>query len=287
MRSFKEIIREAKKRGPFRLALAASKDEEAKEAIKRAEEEGIVKGILIEDKGEEASLRAVEMIRNDEADLIMKGALTTAQFIHPILDKEKGLTTGRLLSHVAVFEAFHRLILASDAAINISPNLKEKKEIIQNAIELAHLLEIQKPKVALLAPIEKITSKIPVTQEAIALKKMDWKEAIVDGPLALDNAISIEAAKKKGIENPIAGKADILIFPDITSGNIFYKSLIYFAKVKMAGIVMGAKAPIILTSRADSKETKFLSIALGALVANFRGAGPASAFSVRGPLRPV
>lgn len=271
MRSFKEIIEEAKRRGSFRLALAASKDEEAKEAIKRAEEEGIVKGIFIEDKGEEASLRAVEMVRNDEADLIMKGALTTAQFMHPILDKEKGLTTGRLLSHVAVFEAFHRLILASDAAINISPNLKEKKEIIQNAIELAHLLGIPEPKVALLAPIEKITSKIPVTQEAIALKKMDWKEAVVDGPLALDNAISIEAARKKGIKSLVAGKADVLILPEITSGNIFYKSLIYFAKVRMAGIVMGAKAPIILTSRADSKETKFLSIALGALMTKRKG----------------
>lgn len=271
MRSFKEIIEEAKRRGSFRLALAASKDEEAKEAIKRAEEEGIVKGIFIEDKGEEASLRAVEMVRNDEADLIMKGALTTAQFMHPILDKEKGLTTGRLLSHVAVFEAFHRLILASDAAINISPNLKEKKEIIQNAIELAHLLGIPEPKVALLAPIEKITSKIPVTQEAITLKKMDWKEAIVDGPLALDNAISIEAARKKGIKSLVAGKVDVLILPEITSGNIFYKSLIYFAKVKMAGIVMGAKAPIILTSRADSKETKFLSIALGVLMTKRKG----------------
>lgn len=271
MKSFKEIIEEAKRRGPLQLVLAASQDEEAREAIKRAEKEGIAKGIFIREKGEETSLKAVEMVRNDETDLIMKGALTTAQFMHPILDKEKGLATGRLLSHVAVFEAFHRLILASDAAINISPNLKEKKEIIQNAIELAHPLGIPEPKVALLAPIEKVISKIPITHEAIALKKMDWKEAIVDGPLALDNAISVEAARKKGIKSPVAGKADILILPDITSGNIFYKSLIYFARIKMAGIVMGAKVPIILTSRADSKETKFLSIALAVLMAKRKG----------------
>lgn len=271
MRSFKEIIREAKRRGPFRLVLAASQDEEAREAIKRAEKEGIVRGILIEDKGEKATSKAVELVRSSEADLIMKGALTTAQFMHSILDKEKGLTTGRLLSHVAVFEAFNRLILASDAAINISPNLEEKKEIIQNALGLAYLLGIQRPKVALLAPIEKVTSKIPITQEALALKETGWKEAVVDGPLALDNAISIKAARKKGIRSPVAGRADILIFPDITSGNIFYKSLIYFAKIKMAGVVTGAKVPIILTSRADNKETKFLSIALGALMAKREG----------------
>lgn len=266
MRSFEEIIEEAKRKGPLRLVLAASRDEESREAIKRAEKEGIVKGILIEDTGEEAASKAVEMVRNGEVDLIMKGALTTAQFIHSILDKEKGLTISRLLSHVAVFEFRGRLILASDAAINISPNREEKKEIIQNAIELAHLLGIQKPKVALLAPIEKVTSKIPVTQEAIALKKMEWKEAVVDGPLALDNAISIGAARKKGTKSPVAGKTDILILPDITSGNIFYKSLIYFAKMKMAGVVVGAKTPIILTSRTDSEETKFLSIALGTLM---------------------
>jgi phosphate butyryltransferase len=271
MRSFKEITREAKGRGPLRLVLAASQDEEAKEAIKRAEAEGITKGIFIEGKAEETAPKAVELVRNGKAGLLMKGALTTAQFMHPILDKEKGLTTGRLLSHVAVFEFKNRLILASDAAINIFPKLKEKKGIIKNAIELAHLLGIQKPKVALLAPIEKVTPKIPITQEAIALKKMEWKGAIIDGPLALDNTISIEAAKKKGIKSPVAGRADILILPNITSGNIFYKSLIYFAKVKMAGVVMGAKVPIVLTSRADSKETKFLSIALGALMAKRKG----------------
>lgn len=266
MRSFKEIIKEAKRRGPFRLALAASQDEEAKEAVRRAEKKGIAKGIFIREKGEEASSKAVELVRDGEADLIMKGSLTTAQFMHPILDKEKGLTMGRLLSHVAVFEAFDRLILASDVAINISPYIEEKKEIIQNAVELAHLLEIPEPKVAILAPLEKINPKIPITQEADSLKRRDWKGAIVDGPLALDNAVSILAARKKGIKGPVAGRADILILPDITSGNIFYKSLIYFARMKMAGIVMGAKAPIILTSRADSEETKFLSIALGTLL---------------------
>lgn len=212
------------------------------------------------------------MIRDKEADIPMKGLLQTAEFLHAILDKEFGLVPENgLISEVSVCEFNQRLIIISDCAINILPDLDTKKKIIDNAVSLAHKLGIDVPKVALLAPVEVVNSAIPVTVEAAILTKMGQRKqikgAIIDGPLALDNAISEEAAMHKGIESDVAGKADILIVPDLMSGNIMHKTLTYFAHIPSAGTVVGANCPIIMTSRTDPPDEKFNSIMVALLMA--------------------
>jgi phosphate butyryltransferase len=217
---------------------------------------------------------AIELIRNGEADLLMKGLCSTATLMRGVLDKDNGLRGTGLLSHLALFEIqnYPKLILMSDAAMNIAPTLEEKIAITRNAIEAAHRLEIANPKVALITAVEKINpGKMPATTDAAIISKMSErgqiKGAVVDGPLALDNAFSKKSCEIKGITSEVGGDADIAIVPDIESGNIFYKLMSYLAGAKTAGIIVGAAAPIILTSRADSDEVKFLSIATAARMA--------------------
>jgi len=294
MRELKEILSLAKSIGPKRIAVAKAEDEEVFLALDQARREKIVQGILVGSKEKikeladknkinlsdydlieeqdplKATLLCTQLINQGKADLMMKGLLDTGIFMKGILDKDKGLSTGKLLTHVAVFEIpdFPRLLLLTDAAINIAPTLMEKAQIVQNAVDLAISLRIEKPKVACIAAMEKVNpEKMPATMDAACLSMMakrgQIKSAVVDGPFGLDNAISEESAKIKGVKSPIAGKADILLCPDIEAGNVIYKTLVEFAKAKCAAIVLGTKAPVVLTSRADSHETKFMSIALG------------------------
>ncbi len=203
----------------------------------------------------------------------MKGLIGTGDFLRALLDKEVGLRTGSLLSHVFVIElaGWDRLLFVTDAAMNVSPTLADKAVIIGNAATLAGSLGVDPVRVAVLAAVETVEAGMPATLEAASLAKMaergQIKGAIVDGPLALDNAISEEAARHKGIVSPVAGRADVLVVPDIEAGNMLGKSMVYFARARIAGLVMGAAKPVVVTSRADSAESKMLSIALGVVTA--------------------
>lgn len=294
MKTLNDILNLAKKIGPKKIAIASAEDFEVLCALEQARKEKIVNGILVgneekiipllakaqmdqknfeiinETDGLKASLLCCDLVNQKKADLMMKGLVGTTFFMRAILDKERGFSTGRLLTHLAVFEIpnYPKLLMLTDAAINISPNLMEKAQIIQNAVEVAHSLGIQTPLVACIAAVEKINpEKMPATVDAAALsimaKRGQITGALVDGPFGLDNAISEESAKVKGVKSPIAGKADILLAPDIEAGNVIYKTLIEFAQAKCAAIVLGTKGPVVLTSRADSHDTKFMSIALG------------------------
>ena len=300
MKSLNDILDLAKKIGPKKVAVALAEDEEVLLALEQARKERIIEGILMgtkekieklalknhidiqkfeiyeETDGFGASLKCCELINKGKADLIMKGLVGTAHFMKAILDKEKGLGTGKLLSHVAVFEIprYHKLLMITDAAINISPSLMEKAQIIQNAVDVSHSLGIETPLVACIAAVEKVNpDRMPATVDCACLSKMaqrgQIKGAIVDGPLGLDNAISEKSAEVKGVKSKVAGRADIILCPNIETGNVIYKTLIEFAQAKCAAIVVGTKVPVILTSRADSYETKLMSIALG--VASCRG----------------
>jgi phosphate butyryltransferase len=202
----------------------------------------------------------------------MKGLIPTADLLRAVLDKEFGLRTGRVLSHAATFEisGFERLLTVTDGGMNLAPALAQKADIIQNSVALVNALGISPVKVAALAAVEVVNPDMPATLDAAMLAKMaergQIKGAIVDGHLALDNAISAEAAAHKGIKSPVAGNVDVLLVPDINAGNVLGKSLIYFAKAKMAGLILGAARPVVVTSRADTHEGKVLSIALGALL---------------------
>ena len=216
---------------------------------------------------------AVELVSSGKADMVMKGLVDTATFLRSVLNKEVGLRTGKLMSHVAVFEieGIDRLIYLTDAAFNTYPDLKAKKQIIENAVSVAHACGLEIPKVAPICAVEVVNPDMPATLDASLLSKMNdrgqIKGCIVDGPLALDNAISEEAAHHKGITGPVAGKADVLVLPNIETANVMYKCLTYTSRSKNGGLLVGTSAPVILTSRADSFETKVHSIALAALVA--------------------
>jgi phosphate acetyltransferase len=222
---------------------------------------------------------AVELARAGEVEALMKGSLHTDELMGAVVPSGAGMRTKRRISHVFIMEvpAYPRMLLVTDAAINIAPGLEEKVDIVQNAIDLAHVLGIEQPKVALLSAVETVTSKMPSTLEAAALCKMADRGqitgALLDGPLAFDNAISEEAARAKKIVSPVAGQADILLVPDLESGNILAKQLTYLAGAEGAGIVLGARVPIVLTSRADSVRTRLASTAVMALVAHARRAG--------------
>lgn len=237
-----------------------------------AEEEGIdLAGmeILEEDDMVLAAYKAVEMIHLEEADLVMNGRALPVELMKAALDRDKGLRIGKVITDVSIFEIpdFDRLIFISDVAIVVSPNLAQKVAIVQNAIDTAIELGIEEPKVAILAATEMVNPEMPANMDAANLSKMAERGQIrgghVDGPLALDNAISLKAAEMKGIESRVAGHADILITPDVESGNILAKALAYFAKGHMAGVVVGAKCPIVMPSRSDPPQQKMLSLALG------------------------
>ncbi|KUP07347.1 phosphate butyryltransferase [Bacillus coahuilensis m2-6] len=215
-----------------------------------------------------AAEQAVKAVRENEANALMKGNVPTATILKAVLNKEFGLRTGAVLSHVAVFEipGYDRFTIVTDAAMNIAPTLQEKAQIIQNSVSVARSIGIELPKVAPLSAVEVVNPNMEATIDAASLTAMNRRgqipNCIVDGPLALDNAVNMEAAKHKGISGEVAGQADILLVPTIETGNILYKSLVYFANAKVGAVIAGAKAPIVLTSRADSAESKLYSMAL-------------------------
>ncbi|HSI65992.1 MAG TPA: phosphate butyryltransferase [Planococcus sp. (in: firmicutes)] len=220
------------------------------------------------DSPKQAAEAAVKSISGNEANVLMKGHIPTAELLKAVLNAEYGLRTGNVLCHVAAFEieGYDRLIFITDAGMNIEPDLKQKAQIIQNAVHIARSTGVDMPIVAPLAAVEVVNPNMQATLDAAALTVMNLrgqiKDCIVDGPLALDNAISVKAAAHKGITGDNAGQADILLVPNIEAGNILYKSLVYFAKAKVGGVIAGAKVPIVLTSRADSAESKLFSLAL-------------------------
>lgn len=226
--------------------------------------------------GRTAAARAVELVRQGKAELLMKGSLHTDELLGAVVARETGLRTGRRLSHVFIMDVptYHKALLVTDAAINIAPTLEDKVDICQNAIDLAIAFGQENPKVAILAAVETVTSKMPATIDAAALCKMaergQIRGAILDGPMAFDNAISKEAAKIKGIDSQVAGDPDILLAPDLEAGNILAKQLSFLANADSAGLVLGARVPIILTSRADSVRSRMASCAVAQMAAHAR-----------------
>jgi len=296
MRTMQELIEAAKAHGRKRVAVAAAQEHSALEAVVDAWKHGLAEPVLVGDReailalgGElgldlsafelhhepdlaKAAALAVGLVRSGEADVLMKGVLDTSILLKAALNKESGINAGRLTSHVAAMEvaSYHKLLFVTDAAINIAPDIAAKLDIVANAVAAARALGVAWPKVALLAAVEKVNwEKMPCTAEAAVIVQMNrrgqLRDCIVDGPLALDNAVSAESARIKKIHSEVAGDADILVAPDIEAGNILYKCLLDLGGAKGAGIVMGAARPIVLTSRADSAETKLASIAFAAL----------------------
>jgi phosphotransacetylase len=229
----------------------------------------------------EAAAKAVELVRTGEAELLMKGSLHSDEILSAVIARETGLRTGRRLSHVFLMDVptYHKVLIVTDGAINITPVLEDKVDICQNAIDLARSFGVEQPKVAILAAVETVNSKMPATLDAAALCKMaergQIKGGLLDGPLAFDNAISREAAKTKKIKSVVAGDPDILLAPDLEAGNMLAKQLSFLANADSAGLVLGAKVPVILTSRADSLRARIASCAVGVLLAHARRKAPA------------
>jgi phosphotransacetylase len=223
-----------------------------------------------------AAAKAVELVRTGRAELLMKGSLHSDELLGAVVARDSGLRTARRISHVFVMDVptYHKVLIVTDAAINIAPTLEDKVDICQNAIDLAISMGVARPKVAILGAVETVTSKMPATLDAAALCKMAERGqitgAILDGPLAFDNAISKEAAHTKGIHSEVAGDPDILLVPDLEAGNILAKLLSYLAKADSAGLVLGARVPVILTSRADSVRARSASCAVAMIAANAR-----------------
>jgi len=285
---------------PKRMILAASEDAHSLTAVVEAAKQEIIRPILVGDKEKtrgmadilkldisdfemieaqdpaQAAAKAVKMIHDKEGDLLMKGKVGSSDMLKSVLNKEYGLRTGKLLSHFAYFEleTYHKLIAVTDVAMNIAPNLNEKIAILNNAVQVLNNLGIEKPKVAILGAVEKVNTEMKATLDAALLSKMNQRDqilnCIVDGPLAFDNAVSLESARHKEIKSEVAGDTDLLFMPDIEVGNVLYKSMVFFAKAKVASLIVGAKVPIVLTSRSDSEQAKFDSILLAAAAADSR-----------------
>jgi phosphate butyryltransferase len=277
-----------------KLVLCAAGDEHSIEAAVEAHNRNFVDTILVGNKpqilkiAEQLSLKidgidvihehtledmvktSVKLIHDGHADILMKGHLSTALMLKGVLNKDWGLRNKPLLSHFAIFDIpqYHKLLAITDVAMNIAPNLQDKIGIINNAVDFFHKLNVPKPKIAALAAVEMVNEKMQATLDAALLSIMQRRgqirNCIIDGPLAFDNAISFESKEHKGITGPVAGDADILLVPDIEAGNVLYKSFVFFANAKVASVVVGASAPIVLTSRADNEDTKLNSIMLAA-----------------------
>jgi phosphate butyryltransferase len=282
-----------------RVAVAVGQDDAVLSATARAEREGVADAVLVGDETKiralaadnkvdlqgidivhepdvnAAAKKAVALVSSGECHIVMKGKIHTDDFLRAILDKEAGLRGSRLLSHVFLLEVerpIKRLVFVTDGAMNIAPDFEQKAQIATNAIALARLFGIDQPKVAALAGVELVNPKMQATQDAAVLALMSYRgqfeHGMVEGPLALDLAVSEEAARIKGVNNPVAGKADILLVPSLESGNILVKAFSHLAGGRTAGLVLGAKAPVVLTSRSDTAEAKFLSIACAVYAAN-------------------
>jgi len=296
MKTLTELQNLARNYPKKKLVLAASHDQNALEAAIHASVNGIVDVILVgnrnktieifdktnfklsdyefidEDDTAKAAAIAVKLVSEKKADILMKGNLSTSVLLKAVLNKEWGLRGGELISHLALFEvpAYHKIIGLTDAAMNIAPDLRAKISIIKNAVDYLIRLGITKPKVAVLSAIETVNPDMKSSLEAAALSKMadrnQIQNCIIDGPFAFDNAVSKKSAALKNIESTVAGDADLLVGDNIDASNALYKSFIYFAGAKCAAVILGAKAPIVLTSRADSDETKLNSIALASAI---------------------
>jgi len=297
IKNFTQLVDQVKSSKNRRISVAVAQDADVLEALQRAKKANLADAVLVGDhkkisriaqenriniekfelidvKDEKKAVAvAIDLIRTGRADLLMKGLCSTAILMKAVLDKEKGLRQAGLLSHLGIFEiqSYPKLILMSDAGLNILPTLDEKLKIIENAVFVAKKLGISTPKVAMITAVEKINPiKMPATADAAVIAKMSERGQfhgfIVDGPLALDNAFSKKSCQIKGIRSEVGGVTDIAIVPNIEAGNIFYKLMSYLAGARTAGIIIGAKVPIVLTSRADSDETKFLSIATAAKI---------------------
>lgn len=247
-------------------------DKENMEKVASANNIDLGKFKIIHEKDKSAAAeKAVRLVSDGEAHFLMKGYMDTSVLLKAVLNKEWGLRTGRLLSHVAIFELdrYHKPFMITDGGMNMYPDLNTKIDIINNAVDVYHNLGVEKPKVAVLAAVEKVNPDMPETIDASILSRMaargQIKGCVVDGPLAFDLAISKESAEHKKVKSEVAGDADILLVPDIASGNMLAKALIYMTDSKVAGIIVGAKAPVVLLSRSDNERTKMMSIALGAI----------------------
>ena len=233
--------------------------------------------------GPDAAAKAVALVREGKAELLMKGSLHTDELLAAVVARETGLRTGRRISHVFIMDVptYHKVLIVTDAAINIAPTLEDKVDICQNAIDLAVAFGVEEPKVAILAAVESVNSRMPATLDAASLCKMaerkQIKGGVLDGPLAFDNAISKAAAKTKGITSSVAGDPDILLAPDLEAGNILAKQLTFLANADSAGLVLGARVPIILTSRADSVRSRIASCAVAMMAAHARRGGKGAA----------
>jgi phosphate butyryltransferase len=268
MKSFDEILAGARKIGPKRLAIAGPCNEELADALDQARAEGIASAEMFD-----SAMDAAAAVRSGEADALMKGAIDSSTFLQAVLDRHRGLRSGSLVSHVAVIEAFGRLLLLTDGGIVLNPTLEEKSKIIVNAVPIANGLGIEMPKVAVLAAVEKPNSKMPETIDALALSQMGLPGCLVQGPLAMDNAVSPQAAAAKGITGPVAGLADVLLVPSVLVGNILAKGIMYFADCRFGGVVAGTSRPVMFLSRSDTAQTKLNTIALGVLLSERVGEG--------------
>ena len=294
LKKLSELIELAKKKESRRLVVAAAHDEPVLIAVNRAMKEGLIVPVLV---GDEEKIRkiaseikfdlnnvkvinelndvkackiCVKVIREGEADILMKGLVATAPILKAVLDKEEGLRKASTLSHFALYESpyYHKLLGVTDAAMNVAPEFHEKVNIVKNAVDAMHKIGVESPKVAILGPVEVVNPKIESTAHAAMLtmmnKRKQIKSCIIDGPFALDNAVSKEACEHKNIQTEVGGDADILVAPDLDAANVLYKALGFLGGATSAAVIMGAKCPIVLTSRADSEEAKMLSIAFAA-----------------------
>ena len=297
MKNFDQLLDLIKDKPISRVAIAAADDHSVIEAAHLAHQANIAHSILIgrkdgildkaskmgfpldpkdvidEPSNARAAARAVSLTASGETDIVMKGHIHSDDYLRAVLQREKGLRTGVVMSHVFIVEVpeFDRFLFITDGGMNIAPDLQHKAEIIINAVHLTNLFGVMNPKVAVLAAVELVNPDMPATLDAAILSKMSnrgqFQPAVtINGPFALDNAISAIAAKHKGLSGPVAGLADILMVPNIEAGNILVKSLVYFGHYRLAGVLVGAAAPVVLTSRADSPESKMLSIAAAVMM---------------------
>lgn len=298
IRSFEELIEKVQNGEPQTLSVAVAQDADVLMSVWNAYQNRIIKGaylvgnekeireiaadheidlskfeVVNEEEKPEACATAIKLVKEGKASLPMKGFVDTSVALKALLNKEYGLRTGNLICHVGLMEVqgFDRMFLLSDSAMTIAPTLEQKVDLIKACTQIAHAMGNENPKVAVLCAVEKVNPKMPATLDAAELTRMNEEGEItgcmVKGPLAMDNAVSPEAAHHKGIDHPVAGNADVLITPDIEAGNILNKSMEYFAKCRKAGCIMGAAKPMVLTSRASSDESKMNSIALAVLAA--------------------
>ncbi len=296
LRNFQEVLAWAKRPGQMTISVAAAQDKDVLQAVKLAQDNGLASPLLVGDATvirpllaevglpadtpvvdekdmTAAALTAVSLVSKGEAQVVMKGLINTSDFLKAVLSPEVGLRTGRLLSHLAAFEVpgEPKLVFQTDGGMNIAPTLAEKKDILVNAMLVLRSLGIERPNVAVLTANEQVNPKMPATVDAKALADMaaagELPPGIVEGPIALDVALSPEAARHKGLTSRISGQVDLFLMPNIETGNAMGKSLLYYAKAKMAGIVLGARNPVVLTSRSETPEGKLYSIALACLAA--------------------